>query len=429
MPRQFNLLLVAIAILVATGGFGWLAYEQQQNSTLIVAAGARTSEGFQLAQAIAEVVNRHHPDLTLEVIETGGSLDNAGLLDQGYADLALFQADAAVTKQARLVAILYPDAYQLIVRRSAEIKGVADLRGKTIALPSSGSAQFTSFWYLAAHYGLIDGDLNGLPMSNRAAEWALITDAVDAAFRVRAPGDVTVRHLVENADITLVPIEQAPAMHLRKSSINPGTIPKGSYRGEPPLPQQDLVTASVDRLLVANADLSRSIVYTIATVLFERRRELSELSTLASQIRLPDTGAGTTLPLHDGAAQYFDREKPGFWSEQADFLRTMLSLMAIFASMFFGFRNWFHSRQKDRADAYNKDLIELFTSARSGEHEPDYYREQLGDILVRVVDDLDNDRLSSDGFDEFSFTWQAVSQFLEAAPAGNRTTTSPKVVA
>ncbi len=414
MPRNFNLLFVALVVLATVGGAGWLTYQERQTEALIVAAGARSSEGFRLAEAIATVTNRHYPRVRLEVIETAGSLDNARLLDQGHADLALFQADASSSKRARLVAVLYPDAYQLMVHRNADIRGVADLRGKTIALPSRGSAQFTSFWYLARHYGLQDTDLNWLSMSNRAAEWALISGAVDAAFRVRAPVDASIQRMVEQADITLVPIEQAPALHLRKASINPGMLPKGSYRGHPPLPEQDLATVTVDRLLVAGDSLSRSTIHAITTVLFERQRELTELSPVASHIRPPDFNAGTTLPLHPGAAQYFDREKPGFWSEQADFLRTMLSLMVIFTSMFFGFRNWFQSRQKDRADAYNKDVIALFESARRHEHSPEHYRRELGDILIRVVDDLDNHRISSDGFDEFSFTWQAVSRLLEA---------------
>ena len=414
MPRNFNLLLIILAVLVAVGGTGWLIFDQQKNESLIVAAGARSSEGFQLAEAIATVVKRHHPEITLDVIETGGSLENSRLLDQGHADLALFQADASTSQNGRLLAILYPDAYQLIVHRSAGIENVAHLRGKTIALPSRGSAQFTSFWYLAAHYGLTDADLTWLPMSSRSAEWALISNAVDAVFRVRAPGDATVKQLVEQADITLVPIEQAPALHLRKSSINPGRIPKGSYRGDPALPEQDLPTASVNRLLVADAALSQPTIYAITSVLFERQRELTELSNLASLISVPDTSSGITLPLHDGAAQYFDREKPSFWSEQADFLRTMLSLAAIFASMFFGFRNWFQGRQKDRADQYNKDLLAIYESAENGEHDIAHYRDALADVLKQVVEDLDNDRISSDGFDEFSFTWQAVSRLLEA---------------
>jgi TRAP transporter TAXI family solute receptor len=414
MLQKFNVFLVLILLLVGAGAGGYLVYDDQQTHNLVVAAGARSSEGFQLVQAIAEVVNRHHPKIEIEVIETGGSLDNSHLMDDGYADLATFQADGSISTRANLIANLYPDAYQLIARRSAEIRTVADLKGKTIALPSKGSAQFTSFWFLARHYGLDESNIKWLPMSNRSAEWALISEAVDAVFRVRAPGDATVKQLIERADITLVPIEQASALHLRKAAIQPGRVPKGSYRGDPPIPENDLETASVNRLLVASSEVPSDVIYEITAVLFERRRELSELSTLASLITAPDTSGGTTLPVHDGAAQYYDREKPSIWSEQADLLRTLISLLAIFGSMMFAFRNWFQGAQKNRADAYNKDLIALFDAAEKGEHTAEYCRSELGRILTQVVDDLDNDRISREGFDEFSFTWQAVSQLLQS---------------
>ncbi len=412
MLRRLNLFLIFSLLMLGGGAVGYLIYDEQRTHSLVVAAGARSSEGFQLVQAIAEVVNRHHPKIQIEVIETAGSLDNARLLDEGYADLATFQADGGSSSRAHLIANLYPDAYQLIARRAAQIHSVADLKGKTIALPSKGSAQFTSFWFLARHYGIDESSITWLPMSNRSAEWALISDAVDAVFRVRAPGDATVKLLIERADITLVPIEQAAALHLRKAAIRPGRIPKGSYRGDPPLPETDLDTASVNRLLVASGEVSANVIHEITSVLFERRRELNELSPLASLISVPDTSSGTTLPLHEGAAQYYDREKPGIWSEQADLLRTLISLLAVFASMSFAFRNWFQGVQKNRADAYNKDLIELLETAERGGHPANYYRAELGRILTQVVDDLDNDRISREGFDEFSFTWQAVSQLL-----------------
>ncbi len=182
MLRRLNLFLVLILLLLAAGAVGYLVYEDQQTERLVVAAGARSSEGFQLVQAIADVVNVNYPKIHMDVIETGGSLDNSRLMSEGYADLATFQSDASSSTRAQLIADLYPDAYQLIVRRSAGIRSVADLRGKSIALPSKGSAQYTSFWFLARHYGLDESTIQGLPMSNRAAEWALISDAVDAVF-------------------------------------------------------------------------------------------------------------------------------------------------------------------------------------------------------------------------------------------------------
>ena len=426
MLERLNILFLTMFVLFVVGAVAYVYLDTSREEHLIIAAGARSSEGFQLVEAIAEVVSQHHPNLDIEVIETGGSLDNSRLIDEGLADMATMQADGGSTVSGRLIASLYPDAYHLIVRRESEIEDVSDLRGKTIALPSRGSAQHTSFWFLASHYGLTESSMTSLPMSNRAAEWALITGAVDAVFRVRAPGDNTVRHLIERADIALVPIEQVPALHLKKPAIRPGTIPKGSYRGNPPLPQQDLETASVQRWLVASTAVPAKVVYQITSVLFERRRELSELNPLASLMTAPKVRAGTHLPLHRGAEKYFDREKPSVWSEQANFLRTLVSLIAIFGSMIFAFRNWFQGAQKNRADAYNKDLLALYESAREHEHPGEHYQQELGNILSVVIDDLDNDRISRVGFDEFSFTWQAVSQLLNQLSNGTEETESAR---
>ena len=138
------------------------------------------------------------------------------------------------------------------------------------------------------------------------------------------------------------------------------------------------------------------------------RRKIETAMTFFARRRFLDE----RLSVHEGAAQYYDREKPSFWNEQADFMRTVISLLAVFASMSFAARNWFQGAQKNRADAYNKDLIELLETAEGGEYSAEYYRSELGRILTQVIDDLDNDRISRDGFDEFSFTWQAVSQLL-----------------
>lgn len=416
MLERLNLLILVILTLVIGGVGGYLYLNSVREHNLVIAAGARNSEGFRLVEAIAEVVSRHDSRLRIDVIETAGSLDNSRLIDEGYADLATLQADGSKSMSGRLIANLYAGAYHLIVRRSAEIESVADLEGKTIALPSKGSAQHTSFWFLANHYGLSESSMTALPMSNRAASWALISGAVDAVFRVRVPGDASINDLIEREDVALVPIEQAPALHLRKPAIQPGMIPRGTYRGHPPLPRRDLETASVGEWLVASSDLPSRVVYQITAILFERRRELIELNPLASSITAPEARIGTHLPLHEGALKYYDREKPSVWNEQADFLRTLISLFAVFASMIFAFRNWLQSAQKNRADGYNQDLISLYETAKRGEQSRGFYRDEIANILIRVVDDLDNDRISRAGFDEFSFTWQAVRQLLDSLP-------------
>ena len=75
MLRRLNLFLIFGLLLVGAGAGGYLIYDEQRTHSLIVAAGARSSEGFQLMQAIADVVNQHHPKIQIEVIESGQPID------------------------------------------------------------------------------------------------------------------------------------------------------------------------------------------------------------------------------------------------------------------------------------------------------------------------------------------------------------------
>jgi len=80
MLERLNILFLTLFVLLLVGAGAYIYLDTSREDRLIIAAGARSSEGFQLVEAIAEVVRRHHPKLDIEVIETGGSLDNSRLI-------------------------------------------------------------------------------------------------------------------------------------------------------------------------------------------------------------------------------------------------------------------------------------------------------------------------------------------------------------
>jgi TRAP-type uncharacterized transport system substrate-binding protein len=90
------------------------------------------------------VAERNHPDLKIEVFETRGSLQNAALLDRGAVQLATIQADQASGRNARLIAELYPDTFQIVVRPDSGIDSIDDLPGKRIALQPEKSGEYES---------------------------------------------------------------------------------------------------------------------------------------------------------------------------------------------------------------------------------------------------------------------------------------------
>jgi hypothetical protein len=248
-------------------------------------------------------------------------------------------------------------------------------------------------------------------MSNVAAAYAMQSGAVDAVFRVRTPGNTAVRDLIEDSRAYLVPIDQAEAMKLRWPALQPGWIPKGSYRGFPPLPEEDLPTAVVQSLLVARTELDDEIVQTITQVLFERSRDLVAITPSAGFVAAADGGRATFLPMHPGAQRYYDREKPSFLQENAELLAVLLSVAVLTGS---GLIQLISQRRKGRLDSYNHRILALYSDA-SETTDPArliQHRSELMRLLGQVVDDAEEGRITPEGFHIFSFTWDAVNEAI-----------------
>ena len=434
MEYRYKVVLVLLAWAVLFTA-GWFVADSHRSRRLTIAAGTRDGEAFLLAEAIAAVARRLDPALAIDVLETVGSGDNMRLVESGRVDFGTVQADLEATPHVRLVAPLYPDSFQLLVADASGIQDIADLAGHRIAVPAEGGGQFQSFWVLAEHYGLDASALRALPMSAGAANFAMLEGSVDAVFRVRAPGNASILELIDAAQTRLVPIQHGAALALRRPALGPGLIPAGSYRGHPPLPVGDLRTVIVQRLLVANADLDDETVRAVSALLFEQRTSLVAITPLAGFITTPDRMTAAAMPVHAGAQQYYDREKPSFWGRNARAIAPAISVFALLISGLVALRARIQHLQKDRADRYNLELMRISEEARQTA-DPSRLLE-LKDSLLRilrtVLEDMEHDRVSRGEFEFFSFTWQATDTVLrdelarqDANPEGRLARTTPR---
>jgi TRAP transporter TAXI family solute receptor len=403
-------LLVILVLWVATLSAALVWFLSTRTEQLAIAAGPRSSESFWLASAIATVFEDSMPGIRVDVFETSGSSENAKLLESGQVDFALVQGDTRVGEAISAVASLFFDAYQLVVAETSDIRSFSDLAGRRVAIAPKGSGENLSFWFVAEHYGLDADQLTALPMSEDAANFAMVMGQVDAVFRVRAPGNPSVRDLVRNHPMRLVAIHQSEALSLKQPAITPGVVPVGSYRGAPPLPDRDLPTAVVERLLVAHAELELEVVQQLTRTLFERHSDLVARSSLAGFIRAIDGDSNIAMPLHPGARRYYDREKPTFWQQNTRVLASLLYVVAIIVSAGLALRSHFMRARKVRIGDYNMQLMDIAEQARDLRSPQALYdlKDRLMNMLQQVVRDLDKDRVTQEEFEHFSFTWQAV---------------------
>ena len=207
--------------------------QRAKTDYLTLAGGSSSGESYILGKALKTVVERHYPRIKISLLETGGTVENLQMLEDGRAQLATAQADILPGPRARALAVLYDDTFQLLVPKSSQVQSLVDLRGQRIALAQSGG-QFQSFLRVVEHFGLHQADFQFVGTNDEAAEDAFLKGQADAIFRVRAIGDPSIEHLVQSNRVRFLPVEHAAAMKIKHPAFEAALIPVGAYLGNPP---------------------------------------------------------------------------------------------------------------------------------------------------------------------------------------------------
>ncbi|MBD2775916.1 TAXI family TRAP transporter solute-binding subunit [Iningainema tapete] len=411
---------------------------------LILAAGDKEGESYIISEAIKKVVEQKS-NIKIKVEPTGGTAENIQKLEQGEVALATAQADVLAEEMdvisprkynsqqpikaaPQTVAVLYKDLFQLVVR-DANIKQFVQLKGKNIALPTQGG-QYKSFQKVAEHYGLVREDKKTLDLTVTGANNGSYNDSqaeqdfqlgiADALFRVRALGNRGISTLVQEKDGRLVAIAQAEAMKVKHPAFERAIIPEGTYRGAQPVPERDLSTVAVSRLLVASDKVDKGVIQEITSIIFENRQEIAkaisnqhpEVKPLVASISQPssNTSASGIPPIHPGAIAYYDQDKPSFIQQNADFLALILTVILLIVSWIRQFRLWVANSRKENADTYINAAINLMTGQRQN---LDSRQLALDIVFTDAASALVKERISQESFRTFNEAYKTTREAIE----------------
>ena len=166
---------------------------------------------------------------------------------------------------------------------------------------------------------------------------------------------------------------------------------------------------------MADTSANPDYVSELTRVLFENRFDLSIRFPLANRITQPSLENGIGMPLHEGAERYYTRNEPSFIVENAEPLALVVTVFAMLSSSLFALKTRFSATQKNRADRFNKELLQLSDTISSAEtiEELDACKALLKESLKRAVESLDIDEVSDDGFQSFAFLWQTTERDLD----------------
>ncbi len=310
-----------VAILVAVtcmlGAAGFLAYRYWTRPvTFTVAAGSMDGEAVRVISAIASRFAASNAPVRLKVIDSGDVISAAKAFSSGQVDLAVVRGDTGDLSKAAAVAIVTRGVALLMAPPGSSIDGVDGLKGRTVGV-LGGEANRKLVAVLTEEYNLSAAKVSFKDLTPNDALKPLQTKQVGALLVTIPLTDAylaLLRTFFPNGkgSPVLVPIEAAGAIAQAHRAYESFDVPKGTLRGSPPLPSDDLTTLRVGYYLVAQKKLSSDEITTLTQSLMSARRDLLSELPIVAQITATSTDPDAYIPAHPGAAAFYNGTEQSF---------------------------------------------------------------------------------------------------------------------
>jgi TRAP-type uncharacterized transport system substrate-binding protein len=320
LPTWLRAVLVAGLFVLATGA-GLFAYRWfNKPVTLTIAVGSLDGEAGKIMSAIAGRLATMNAPVRLKVDEKSSAMEAAEAFSSGKVDLAVVRGDVGDLSQAQAVVVVAHAVALLIAPPGSPLSDMASLKRRTVGVVG-GAANRTMIDVLTKEYDLGKAGVTFKDIALGDAQKAIQSKEV-AALLVVIP--LTEKYLTlvrglfpQNAKATpvLIAIESAGAIAQNSRAYESFDVPKGTLRGAPPVPDDDLTTLRVTLYLVARKKLDNNLVTSLTKSLLDARRDLTGELPILAQVAAPDTDPNAYLPVHPGAAALYNGTTQSFLDE------------------------------------------------------------------------------------------------------------------
>lgn len=322
---------VVLAVVVLTAAATLLAYRWYVRPvTLSIAVGSYDGDAPRIVSALASRLVVNNASVRLKLIETSGPIESAQAFSSGKTDLAVVRGDVGDLSQAQAIVVLAQAVALLVAPPGSTITDMAGLKRATVGVVAGDTNQ-KIVGVLTKAYDLDRANVVFKGIALDQVRRALETKEIRAVLFVMPLSEKylsLVRGLFpQNARTApvLIPIENAGAIAEKERAYESFDIPKGTLRGSPPVPDDDVTTLQVSFYLVGKKSLDKDTIAGFTQAIANARRDILAESPILAQFKAPDTDAGAYLPVHPGAAEFYNGSQLSFldkWSN-AIFLAPM----------------------------------------------------------------------------------------------------------
>jgi len=300
--------LSVIAIVLA--GMAFTLLRLIPPDKLVLAAGPQNGAYTQIAEQYRELLARD--GITLEIIETAGSAENAKLVANRQVDAAIIQGGIPITNpDIQAIGTVFNEPMVFLSRKGAIVPGnPANWAGLRISSGQSGSGTATAFRDFQAAAGLDPAANTHLSLSYREAIDALMNGTIDLAVFVTTIDAPYLISAYAHPSIRLVPLDYTEALSRRMEYAGTVLVPPGAISLRPVIPPSPRQLLALGARLVIAPDLHPSLVNRLTMA----ARELhSKRDIITDPGEFPSVN-GAAIPINN-AARLLILEGPSVWHD------------------------------------------------------------------------------------------------------------------
>jgi TRAP-type uncharacterized transport system substrate-binding protein len=329
-------LVGVIIFCTAAGLYGYRWYNRPV--TLTVAVGSADGEAAKALQEIAGQLTTDGAPVRLKVVDAGTAVEAGKQFAAGKVDLAVVRGDVGDLSQAQAIVVIAPMTALLIAPPGSSIDSVDKLKGHTVGV-LGGEANAKIVDVLNNAFDLARGKTVFKDLSLQDARQAVQSKQVSALLVVIP---LTEKYLSlakglfpQGAKSTpaLIPIDSAAAIAETNRAYESFDVPKGTLRGSPPAPDDDVTTLRTSLYLVARKSLNADVAANLAQYILKVRRELLRENPLFAQITAPSIEADAYLPVHPGALAFYNGTQQSFIDEYSNYIYIGPMILGAIASV------------------------------------------------------------------------------------------------
>lgn len=281
-----------------------------------VLTGGTTGVYYPIGVALSQLYDKALPGVKTSVQATKASVENLNLLQAGKGEVGITLGDALADAwrgdveagfktpltKLRTIAPLHTNYIQIVALAEANIKTIADLKGKRVSVgaPKSGTELNARAIFEGA--GMSYKDLGKVEYLGYSESVELMKNQqLDATLQSSGLGMAALKDLAVSRNINFVEVPEAVVTKINSPAYTSGVIPANTYDKQ----TTNVTTVAIQNYLVTHEGMSDDDVYKMTKTMWENLPALHAAHSATKEFDIKKVAKTPPTPYHPGALKYY----------------------------------------------------------------------------------------------------------------------------